>query len=187
MFHIAELETARAASCRGLRHPASTINGALRSGPIGALSARAPRRPGRIGEGGPLQQIGEGSGSTGIRHPRRRDRPGHRARLCQRQGRRGPCRHRPQGQFGRKCRNTPNSAPGTPKARNDGCPGGTVVPSPALREKVASVSEPDEGEARKRPAASEAARPSPSHASRGPSLPRCRRGDFAPAPAKPPC
>ena len=36
------------------------------------------------------------------------------------------------------------------------------LPSPALREKVASVSEPDEGEARKRHWASQAARPSPS-------------------------
>ena len=45
------------------------------------------------------------------------------------------------------------------------------TPSPALREKVASVSEPDEGEARKRPAASQAELPSPSPFG-GPSLSR---------------
>ena len=45
------------------------------------------------------------------------------------------------------------------------------TPSPALREKVASVSEPDESEARKRPAASQAELPSPSPFG-GPSLSR---------------
>ena len=45
------------------------------------------------------------------------------------------------------------------------------TPSPALREKVASASEPDEGEARKRPAASQAELPSPSPFG-GPSLSR---------------
>ena len=45
-----------------------------------------------------------------------------------------------------------------------------IIPSPALREKVASLSEPDD-EARKRPRTSQAARPSPSHFV-GPSLSR---------------
>ena len=45
------------------------------------------------------------------------------------------------------------------------------LPSPPLGEKVASASEPDEGEARQRPAASQAAQPSPSRFA-GPSLSR---------------
>jgi hypothetical protein len=51
-------------------------------------------------------------------------------------------------------------------------------PSPPLGEKVASVSEPDEGEARKRHPSSQAARPSPSHrypAGPSESLPRAWR------------
>ncbi len=57
------------------------------------------------------------------------------------------------------------------EARIEGHAPWLKTPSPALREKVASGSEPDEGEARERPAASQAERPSPSHFV-GPSLSR---------------